>query len=66
MFVLEKSPEALSIVKDAIVDPILQYCIQPKSIDEIADHLEIDITQAQTKVLDMYLENKLQETEDGR
>jgi len=66
MIVLQKSPEALHAVKEAIADPILQYCMQPKSIDEIAEHLAIEITEAQTKVLDLYLENSLEETEDSR
>ena len=65
MSVLQQSSVALNAVKDALVVPILQYCMYPHSVDEIALHLNIEITDAQTKILDLYLENKLQETEDG-
>lgn len=65
MSVLEQSPVALNAVKDALIDPILQYCMDPHSVDEIASHFNMEITEAQTKILDLYLENKLEETDDG-
>jgi hypothetical protein len=65
MIVLQKSPEALHAVKEVIADPILQYCMNPHSIDEIAAHFNIEITKTQTKILDLYLENSLQETDEG-
>lgn len=65
MSFLQQSTIALNAVKNALVDPILQYCMDPRSVDEIAIHLNVKITEAQTKILDLYLENKLEETDEG-
>lgn len=42
-------------------DPLLKYCIDSRSIEEIADHLNMDILEVQTKIMDLQLEDLITE-----
>lgn len=45
----------------ATLDPILQLCMQPKSLDELVQELSISINELQIKLFDLQIQGKIEQ-----